>query len=57
MRVLRALNLRSSMFSTNNISELLGVLPRVLGLALIGAASIVCGVVVVIVRVLGSTQI
>ena len=45
------------MFSTNNISELLGVLPRVLGLALIGAASIVCGVVVVIVRVLGSTQI
>ena len=38
------------MFSTNNISELLGVLPYVLGLALLGAVSIVCCVVWVIVR-------
>ena len=43
------------MFSTNNISELLGVLPYVLGLALLGVVSIVCGVVVVVVRVLSST--
>lgn len=44
------------MFSTNNISELLGellgVLPYVLGLALFGAVSIVCCVVVVVVVVL-----
>lgn len=40
------------MFSTNNISELLGVLPYVLGLALLGAVSIVCCVVVVVVAVL-----
>lgn len=40
------------MFSTNNISELLGVLPYVLGLALLGVVSIVLGVVLVLVRVL-----
>lgn len=34
------------MFSTT-ISELLGVLPYVLGLALLGAVCTVCGVVVV----------